>query len=230
MALTLSGTNGIVGAGFTVDNSGVSVTAGVGTFSSLNAAASGLTGALPALDAASLTSINAAQLVGICTSGLTKTGGFGKILQVVHTFKQDAFTTSSSSPVEITGLNASITKTSASNKLLITVDLGYGKSGRDQMVCNLYEDSSELTAANGTGGSTDNLFIFDYTHLPATDNETISMRNVSKTVLVDGVSDTSSHTYKVYASASAATFYLNRRGSGTTYSTTSSITIMEVAV
>ena len=35
MALTLSGTNGVVGAGFTVDNSGVSVTAGVGTFSSV---------------------------------------------------------------------------------------------------------------------------------------------------------------------------------------------------
>ena len=50
MALTISGTDGIVGAGFTVDNSGVSVTAGVGTFSSLNAAASGLTGSLPALD------------------------------------------------------------------------------------------------------------------------------------------------------------------------------------
>ena len=57
MAITISGTDGIVGAGFTVDASGVSVTAGVGTFSSLNAAASGLTGALPALDAANLTSI-----------------------------------------------------------------------------------------------------------------------------------------------------------------------------
>ena len=34
MALTLSGTNGVVGAGFTLDASGVSVTAGVGTFSS----------------------------------------------------------------------------------------------------------------------------------------------------------------------------------------------------
>ena len=34
MAITISGTNGIVGAGFTVDNSGVSVTAGVGTFAS----------------------------------------------------------------------------------------------------------------------------------------------------------------------------------------------------
>ena len=35
MAVTISGTDGIVGAGFTVDNSGVSVTAGVGTFSSI---------------------------------------------------------------------------------------------------------------------------------------------------------------------------------------------------
>ena len=35
MALTLSGTNGIVGAGFTLDASGASVTAGVGTFTSL---------------------------------------------------------------------------------------------------------------------------------------------------------------------------------------------------
>ena len=32
MALTLSGTNGVVGAGFTLDASGTSVTAGVGTF------------------------------------------------------------------------------------------------------------------------------------------------------------------------------------------------------
>ena len=66
MALTLSGTNGVVGAGFTVDNSGVSVTAGVGTFSSLQGSG------------ANLTQIPAANIVGVCTSGLTKTGGFGK--------------------------------------------------------------------------------------------------------------------------------------------------------
>ena len=66
MALTLSGTNGVVGAGFTVDASGVSVTAGVGTFTSYQGSA------------ASLTQIPAANLVGVCTSGLTRTGGFGK--------------------------------------------------------------------------------------------------------------------------------------------------------
>ena len=70
MAVTISGTDGIVGAGFTVDNSGVSVTAGVGTFSSIRGDHHG--------DGANLTSIPAANLVGVCTSGLTKTGGFGK--------------------------------------------------------------------------------------------------------------------------------------------------------
>ena len=93
MALTLSGTNGVVGAGFTVDNSGVSVTAGVGTFSSLQGSganltslpAANLTGTLPALSAASLTSIPAANIVGVCTSGLTKTGGFGNLVHISTT-------------------------------------------------------------------------------------------------------------------------------------------------
>ena len=35
MALTLSGTNGVVGAGFTLDPSGTSVTSGIGTFSKI---------------------------------------------------------------------------------------------------------------------------------------------------------------------------------------------------
>jgi len=153
----------------------------------------------------------------------------GKILQVVQTFKKDAFSTSSSTPVEITGFNASITKTFASSKLLITVDIGYGKSGRDDANFILYEDSSELTAANGTSGTSDNYFIFDYTHLTNTEAETYSMRNVSKTFLYDGQNDTNSHTYKVYGTGSAATFYLNRRSYATDFSTTSAITIMEVA-
>ena len=78
MAITISGTDGIVGAGFTVDASGVSVTAGVGTFSSLNAAASGLTGALPAISGANLTNLPAANLTGtlpaISGANLTNVG------------------------------------------------------------------------------------------------------------------------------------------------------------
>jgi len=39
--------------------------------------AANVTGTLPALTAANLTNIPAANIVGVCTSGLTKTGGFG---------------------------------------------------------------------------------------------------------------------------------------------------------
>ena len=47
--------------------------------------AANITGTLPALTAANLTNIPAANLVGVCTSGLTKTGGFGKVLKVQQT-------------------------------------------------------------------------------------------------------------------------------------------------
>ena len=126
MALTLSGTNGVVGAGFTVDNSGVSVTAGVGTFSSLQGSGANLTslpaaelsGILPALSAANLTSIPAANLVGVCTSGLSKTGGFGKVVQCVTSYYGTQHSTSSSSAQD-TGHTLVITPTSNSNSIVI---------------------------------------------------------------------------------------------------------------
>ena len=80
MALTLSGTNGVVGAGFTLDASGASVTAGVGTFSSISAGcsftAAGLTGALPTISAANCTNIPAANITGTlpAISGANLTG------------------------------------------------------------------------------------------------------------------------------------------------------------
>ena len=97
MALTLSGTNGVVGAGFTVDASGVSVTAGVGTFSSIGAGASvpaaGLTGSLPTISAANCTNIPAANIVGVCTDGFS--GGKRTI--------SSSTTLSSQSAVDYTG-------------------------------------------------------------------------------------------------------------------------------
>jgi len=76
MSLTLSGTNGVVGAGFTVDASGVSVTAGVGTFSSVQGSA------------ASLTQIPAANIVGVATGGFKKSGETS--LQVLEQFMSPA--------------------------------------------------------------------------------------------------------------------------------------------
>ena len=160
MAVTISGTDGIVGAGFTVDNSGVSVTAGVGTFSSVRGTHHGdganltslpaaqLTGALPALSAANLTLIPAANLVGVCTSGLTKTGGFGKMVQILSTNGGSNASTTSGS-YQATGLSQSITMTDASNKVLVTASgtANNGSSGEGGKF-TLYRGSTNL-ATNG---------------------------------------------------------------------------------
>ena len=67
MALTLSRTNGVVVAGITLDASGASVTAGVGTFSSIRGDHHG--------DGANLTSIPAANIVGVATAGFGNASG-----------------------------------------------------------------------------------------------------------------------------------------------------------
>ena len=105
MALTLSGTNGVVGAGFTVDASGVSVTAGVGTFSSIGAGASvsaaGLTGALPTISAANCTNIPAANITGTlpAISGANLTGIAGGITDFDR-WHLTADTTGNTNPIQ----------------------------------------------------------------------------------------------------------------------------------
>ena len=193
MAVTISGTDGIVGAGFTVDASGVSVTAGVGTFSSLNAAASGLTGALPALSAASLTSIPAANIVGVCTSGLTKTGGFGKILQIVQAHYTGNISYNSTTTYADTGLTCNITTASSGHGSVLCLVQGHlgaiangGEDAYSQM--NLVRGSTQIGTAfigafRGNAGST-------------TSDPTIYC-NAAINELDDGTSGGTSYTYKV---------------------------------
>ena len=72
-------------------------------------------------DAANLTKIPAANLVGVCTSGLTKTGGFGKLLQVVQGYDTSFTRASTSSSTYVATTHAvTITPTQASSKILIT--------------------------------------------------------------------------------------------------------------
>ena len=64
-------------------------------------------------------SITSATLADGAASGSKLTMPSGSILQVVYVQKTDTFTSSSSSWVDITGLTANITMTSASNKVLV---------------------------------------------------------------------------------------------------------------
>ena len=201
MAITISGTDGIVGAGFTVDNSGVSVTAGVGTFSSVRGTHHGdganltslpaaqLTGTLPAITAANLTNIPAANIVGVCTAGLTRTGGFGggKIIQFQYGAADSGDHSSASASGEgadVSGLTTSITLTSSSNKVLVMVSCNpyVGGSGAARYALKLFRDSTMI-------------FEDTYANMRESDGTTKATRT-SYTYL-DNPADTSAHTYKV---------------------------------
>jgi len=182
-------------------------------------------------DGSALTSINAAQLVGVCTSGLTKTGGFGggKILQVVQTVKTDvtSFTSNSSSTyADISGMSAAITPSSSSNKILVSfvINVSTSTSDRNNSI-KLLRDSTAICV--GTEGTSLNVTIADKTFANK------YLMNFTHQFL-DSPGDTSAHTYKLQwaceGSGGNQTYYLNRKGSGTGEGTASTITLMEVEV
>ena len=229
MALTLSGTNGVVGAGFTLDASGASVTAGVGTFSSIGAgtsiAAAGLHGTMPTINGHALTTINAANLVGVCTSGLTKTGGFGKILQVVQTVKTDTFSRNATAFADITGLSASITPNFNNSKILVDARLylSAGTSGGTSTAkLNLVRGSTDIGQPSGSVAH------------EATIHSWSSAAYMSSVAInfLDSPATTSATTYKVQlgADGTAATLYVNRYYGADNYHGISTLTLMEVAV
>ena len=83
--------------------------------------AANVTGTLPALTAANLTNIPAANIVGVCTAGLTKTGGFGNILQVVHVENTAYGAQDSVANTKYDGLSfgVQITPTSSSSTIML---------------------------------------------------------------------------------------------------------------
>jgi hypothetical protein len=167
---------------------------------------------------------------------LTNSGtatGFGKVLQVVSTIKTDTFTSSglgSGAEAAITGLSASITPSSASNKILIMVTLFVGGSGNVGTTFLLKRASTDILIGDAadsrkraTFSSSKNITGFEDT-VPA-----------SFTGL-DSPSTTSSTTYSVSifnSRGSSDSFYINRGSSDTDNSfqqrTASTITLMEIA-
>ena len=162
--------------------------------------------------AASLTSIPAANIVGLATAGFNRSGGFGKILQVVQDTKTDTFTTTSASDVEVTGLSVSITPSSSSNKVLLSVHLGL--VGGDQNAYagfTLYRDiggsSTDLLVGDSGGGSRPSRTFAVNTNASGTYNATAGSFQ-----LLDSPNTTSEITYKIKVRSGYATksIYINR--------------------
>ena len=153
----------------------------------------------------------------------------GNILQVVQTVKKDVFSADNDSVFgEITGLNVTLTPTSSSNKILFTLDITYSVEDGHNFYVRLYDGSSEITGATSTTGSSKNGWITSYKTGSTENMISDQIINVSKSYL-HTVSDTNAHTYKIYAHAEAALFYINRSENSGAAGSTSVLTAMEVA-
>ena len=94
--------------------------------------------------------IPAASIVGVCTSGLTKTGGFGKIIQVVSTTKTHTFSEDTANATyTAAALAATITPSSASNKILVSVNATASMETASRIGFGIFKAGSILTSATG---------------------------------------------------------------------------------
>jgi hypothetical protein len=154
-------------------------------------------------------------------------GGAGKILQVVSTAKTDTFTMTSSTFADVTGLSASITPSSTSNKVLVMVHMTItGNTATDNTaMIRLLRDSTDILLGDTASSRTRVTQQVDPTDGNATSSAAI--------VYLDSPSSTSALTYKIQVAASnSGDVYVNRSGTDTDASSvgrgTCTITVMEV--
>ena len=190
-----------------------------------NIPAANVTGTLPAISAANLTNIPAANLVGVCTSGLTKTGGFGAILQVVSTFANasSSYGTSANSHYSLTPLNTTITPVGTNSKFLVSAQVSGEASANAnaniflRLIRNTtsgFADASNVVICAGDNGSNntapENTSAF-HGYYAQNNDSTISTSYVSPFLDSPSVAAGGNLQYKVqiYLQESM-TFYLNR--------------------
>ena len=150
-------------------------------------------------------------------------GDGGGIIQIVQTVKRDAFTSSASSYTDITGLSASITPSSTSNKVLICFNIGAHDANAAAIL--LYQITR--------GGSVISDAISNISgYVQGTIAGTINAdrgEGMSMTYL-DSPSTTSSTTYQIQGYANGSnTLSVNYRQGTTGLSAISTIILMEIS-
>ena len=162
--------------------------------------------------------------------GGSATIGGGKIGQVIQDTKTDTFSTSNgaNSPVNITGLSATITPTATSSKVLILVNIGYiSQSGANSSSFFLRRGSTDIFIGDSAGSRHRGTFGYG-------DEYNDWVGSAVSTAYVDTPSTTSATTYNVAVGGnSSATVYINRShrdndGAAEDGRRASSIILMEV--
>ena len=156
----------------------------------------------------------------------------GKIVQVVHAHITDHMYSTATSYTDLTGVTASITPTSSSNKVLIQCNLSISKYDNHSFIARIVRDGSAITGAGGLAESG---------HANQTDGVWWNIRTgnyfLSSGALsyLDSPATTSSVTYKAqgFTSSSSYPFSLNMTNASEAVvwcsPTYSSITLWEVA-
>jgi hypothetical protein len=173
-------------------------------------------------------------------SGVTLTNngaasGFGKVLQVVQTEKTDTTSHNSTTFTDVSGMSATITPSSSSNKILVMVSASIGNTTNDPYVLmKLLRGSTEIFVGDQAGSNRPRTTMG--TGLASNTSSTRATTLYSFTYL-DSPSTTSATTYKlqwaVNFASNSAVVYLNRTGQDvddTKHSrSASSIILMEIA-
>lgn len=150
--------------------------------------------------------------------------GNGGIIQVVQTVKEDTFSHNATAFTDITGLSASITPTSSSNKILVEarIYISAGISGGTSTAkFNFVRGSTVIGGPTGSGANHQGTII--------NWSSAAYMKTCTQTFL-DSPNTTSATTYKIQigSDGTAATLYVNRYYSENNYRSISTLTLMEV--
>jgi hypothetical protein len=139
----------------------------------------------------------------------------GSVLQVVSVTLDTQFSATTIVPVDVTGLAATITPSSSSNKVYVAVTIVHKNSGNNSQFFQLDRNGTLV----GGGGTSPN-YIIGYGS--ATARETTSASN-----FLDSPATTSARTYKIRMATNASDAGAMLVNPGGIYSST--ITLMEVA-
>jgi len=196
--------------------------------------ASNLTLILPSADGTS------GQVLQTNGSGVLSFAGVsasaGTIIQVVQTIKKDTFTGNSTSYVDVTGLSATITPSSSSNKVLVLVNLSLTDQHGSGGGAKLLRGSTDIGLSDTAGSRRRSSFSGSgYTGDGA--GESNMQMSLNSSVL-DSPATTSATTYKVQIVSNGGNYYgvnatvssgaVNDPDNSDTVRMVSSITLMEV--
>jgi hypothetical protein len=151
-------------------------------------------------------------------SGSAWIGAAGKVAQVVSTTKTDAFSTTSTSYVDVTGLSVSITPTSATSTILVITGLALS-AGAARGYAQLVRGATNIAISTGFATSNQTSVVYESNY----QTQYVSIAHV------DSPATTSATTYKFQVKAdSGSTCFVNAQAGATSHGNVSTLTVMEI--